>query len=762
MKNSLEYLDNLDESQRKAVEYIDGPSLVIAGAGSGKTRVLTSKVAFLIDNGVKPWNILALTFTNKAAREMRQRIADVVGDKAQYLRMGTFHSVFSKILRQEIDALDYTRDYTIYDRTDSSNLVKMIVKSMGLDSKTYKPNDVLSRISWAKNRLILEDDYCNDAEIKKTDSAHNMRSIGLVYKQYQTRLKSSNAMDFDDLLVQMYLLLAKNESIRQKYVEKFEFVLVDEYQDTNYIQAKIIHLLTREREKLCVVGDDSQSIYAFRGADIGNILNFTKVYPKAKLFKLERNYRSSKYIVEAANSVISHNSNRIPKSVYSLAGDGDKIYVRGLESDAEEAEFLAKEIEKYHETRNVAYEQIAVLYRKNSQSRILEKKLRQNQIPFRIYGGLSFYERKEIKDLIAYFRLTVNHNDDEAFRRVVNFPARGIGDTTMEKVMGAATLHGTSLWNAVEDGLVAGISARTAAKLENFIGLIRTFSEEAMVRDAYTVGCDIFEKSGMKAEVVSDLTDISRRENVEELIADLYGFSMNREGGDAEDRMLAEYLADVSLNTDADKADDDSPKITLMTIHAAKGLEFEVVFIVGVEEEILPGSMARYNRSELEEERRLFYVALTRAKRNCNISYAHIRFSCGSLADSEPSRFIKEINPSLLDYGRRERRPAFFRTPSRSVSEAGAGGSRIPLRQEREIFPRRPEAAGSPALTSAYTKRGQLLEVGTEVSHLRFGKGIVKRLTSAGDTAKATISFYGSGDKELLLKFAPLDIVGKK
>lgn len=761
-----EYLDNLDESQRKAVEYIEGPSLVIAGAGSGKTRVLTTKIAFLTAHGLKPWNILALTFTNKAAREMRERVAAIVGEGvAKYLVMGTFHSVFAKILRKEAPLLGYTSKFTIYDRTDSTSLVKNIVKGMGLDVKVYKPSIVLSKISQAKNNLILAEEYFNDPDILKRDDSDKVPDVGHIYMKYQQRLKASDAMDFDDLLVKMYILLTTHEEVRRKYVDRFNFVLVDEYQDTNRTQARILWLLTRERQMLCVVGDDAQSIYAFRGADIGNILNFTRIFPDARLFKLERNYRSTKSIVDAANSVIAHNRNRIPKDVYSLAGAGQKIEIYPTESDVEEAERVVKSVCKTNADNGVPYSEIAVLYRKNAQSRVIEEALRKSGVPYRVYGGLSFYERKEVKDAIAYFRMTVNPNDDEAFRRVVNYPARGIGNTTLEKLMSVATNNGISLWETVNTFAAKelGVSATTYGRISKFVAMINGFAAKAGELDAYALGNEILEESGVRTEIVTDTSDLSRKENLDELINALYDFvaQETETNGSAENATIENYLADVALLTDADKNDADKEKVSLMTIHSAKGLEFSAVCIVGLEEEIFPGHQAFFDSRELEEERRLFYVALTRAKEYCYISYARFRFSYGNVTESDPSRFVKELDSSCVHFNDRKSKGCYGQ-PRRSFG--GFDDNRFTL-QASPVFGRttirreNQESDGAQTLESAKTQAGDIIKVGTVVEHRRFGKGVVKRIMDAGDTAKVNIEFYDSGTKDLLLKFAPLAVL---
>lgn len=761
-----EYLDNLDESQRKAVEYIEGPSLVIAGAGSGKTRVLTTKIAFLTAHGLKPWNILALTFTNKAAREMRERVAAIVGEEvAKYLVMGTFHSVFAKILRKEAPQLGYTSKFTIYDRTDSTSLVKNIVKGMGLDVKVYKPSIVLSKISQAKNNLVLAEEYFNDPDILKRDDSDKVPEVGHIYMKYQQRLKASDAMDFDDLLVKMYILLTTHEEVRRKYVDRFNFVLVDEYQDTNRTQARILWLLTRERQMLCVVGDDAQSIYAFRGADIGNILNFTRIFPDARLFKLERNYRSTKSIVDAANSVIAHNRNRIPKDVYSLAGAGQKIEIYPTESDVEEAERVVKSVCKTNADNGVPYSEIAVLYRKNAQSRVIEEALRKSGVPYRVYGGLSFYERKEVKDAIAYFRMTVNPNDDEAFRRVVNYPARGIGNTTLEKLMSVATNNEISLWETVNTFAAKelGVSATTYGRISKFVAMINGFAAKAGELDAYALGNEILEESGVRTEIVTDTSDLSRKENLDELINALYDFvaQETETNGSAENATIENYLADVALLTDADKNDADKEKVSLMTIHSAKGLEFSAVCIVGLEEEIFPGHQAFFDSRELEEERRLFYVALTRAKEYCYISYARFRFSYGNVTESDPSRFVKELDSSCVHFNDRKSKGCYGQ-PRRSFG--GFDDNRFTL-QASPVFGRtairreNQESDGAQTLESAKTQAGDIIKVGTVVEHRRFGKGVVKRIMDAGDTAKVNIEFYDSGTKDLLLKFAPLAVL---
>lgn len=792
MQQLQKYLDLLDDSQRTAVEYIEGPSLVVAGAGAGKTRVLTTKIAYLIDSGIQPWNILALTFTNKAAREMRERIAAIVGSvQARYLQMGTFHSVFARILRAEAAALGYNPRFTIYDRNDTTNLLKLIIKERGLDDKKYKAGSVISRISWAKNRLLLPEAYAADLEQLRRDSVANMPELRNIYVAYQKRLKAAEAMDFDDILVNMFLLLNNHEDVRRKYVERFEFVLVDEYQDTNLTQARILELLTRERKKICVVGDDAQSIYAFRGADIDNILNFTQTFPTAKVFKLERNYRSTRCIVNAANSVIAHNRRRIPKEVYSLSGDGERIVIKEAYSDLEEADIITKQINVIHRGRRLKYSDMAVLYRTNAQSRVIEESLRKKSIPYKIIGGLSFYERKEIKDVIAYIRLVVNPDDEEAFRRIINFPARGIGNTTLAHIVGAATERGISLWQAI-NGLQTtelGITRAAMLKLQSFAGIINGFISQVDTTDAYTLCLKIIEDSGIKQYVNSDnsVENLSRRENLQELLNAVSQFVENivETEGEIKNATIDRYLSEIALLTDADTSDENAEEVTLMTMHSAKGLEFDAVFIAGMEDEIFPGQSALYSSKEMEEERRLFYVALTRAKDLCFITYAHSRYRYGETTFSEPSRFLEEIDDAYVE---REKKPTqrgnmHWDMPTISrFAQGQAGGYGMRNRYSGAVQPdTRPlecnrlkpltgassglrDATGADKqeardLTVARTQDGALLRVGQKVEHSRFGIGTVTKMVDAGDTAKVHIVFENSGEKDLLLKFARLKVL---
>ena len=660
MQTDENILSQLNAAQQQAVTYCDSPQLVIAGAGSGKTRVLTFKIAYLLNHyDLKPWSILALTFTNKAAREMKERIASIVGEeRARYLQMGTFHSVFSHILRVEAKAIGYNSDFTIYDETDSRSLIKNILKQMGLDDKTYKPATVHAAISMAKNHLCGPAQYAADGDNLQRDMRRNMPETHKIFMAYQQRLRQANAMDFDDLLTETYRLLKENEEIRQKYANRFQYVLVDEYQDTNYAQQMIVELLTKDNPHVCVVGDDYQSIYAFRGANISNILKFNKVYPTAKLFKLERNYRSTKNIVSAANSLMKHNRSQIDKDVYSENADGDKVTVYETISDKREASIVCREIKRLIKEEHLKYSDIAILYRTNAQSRTFEEEMRKPEVGlganYRIYGGLSFYQRKEIKDIIAYFRLIVNPDDEEAFRRIINYPARGIGNTTIMKIVAAAEQDGVSLWEVVSRPYehALDVNKGTMTKLLGFRAFIDSFIEEAKEKDALKLGQEIIEKSGIKADLGKDQSaeGDARRENVESLISGMASFvQAQQEDGEGDYIHLTDYLQTVSLMTDADSDEGSDDKVTLMTIHAAKGLEFNTVFVVGLEENIFPSLMSVDNIKDLEEERRLLYVAITRAEKHCYLTWAHTRWRYGKLdAFVNPSRFISEINPKYL------------------------------------------------------------------------------------------------------------------
>lgn len=652
----MDLLNDLNESQRKAVEYVDGPSLVIAGAGSGKTRVLTYKIAYLLQQGVKPWSIMALTFTNKAAREMKERIGKLVGQElAQHLYMGTFHSIFSRILRAEAQHIGFTNNFTIYDESDSRSLIKTIVKEMGLDEKVYKPASVHSRISMAKNNLMSAENYARDKELYQADQRAKMPRVGDIFITYVQRCQQANAMDFDDLLTLTFKLFQEHEDIRKKYADRFDFLLVDEYQDTNHAQMRIVMQLCKEKERVCAVGDDSQSIYSFRGANIDNILSFQSRFKEAKLFKLEQNYRSTQSIVEAANSLIKHNSNQIPKNVYSKNDKGESLIYKPAYSDKEEALIVCREIKRIKRQDDCQYSDFAILYRTNAQSRSFEEEFRKQGIPYRIYGGLSFFQRKEIKDVIAYFRLVANPDDEEAFKRIINYPARGIGNTTLAKIATCALDNHVSFWQVISSpehyGL--GVNKGTLAKLESFRLMISGFVEKSASMNAFDLGDTIVKESGISADIYKsgsrDPEDLARQENLEELLGGMQSFVEEcREEGREQEAYLTDYLQGVALLTDLDsKGDDDEPRVSLMTVHASKGLEFPTVFVVGLEENIFPSAIVSTLR-ELEEERRLLYVAITRAEKHCVLTSAKNRFRYGKMEFGNPSRFIKEIDSAFI------------------------------------------------------------------------------------------------------------------
>lgn len=790
------YLDELNEGQRAAVLYNDGPSLVIAGAGSGKTRVLTYKIAYLLDQGYKPWSILALTFTNKAAREMKERIARQVGENlARYLWMGTFHSIFSRILRAEADAIGFSSNFTIYDASDSKSLVKSIIREMGLDDKTYKPGVVQSRISQAKNHLILPDAYAASGELYRADADAKMPQLRDIYLRYWERCRQSDAMDFDDLLVYTYQLFKSHPEICDKYATHFEYVLVDEYQDTNYAQHCIVQLLTGKHRRVCVVGDDAQSIYSFRGANIDNILNFTNLYREARLFKLEQNYRSTQTIVKAANSLIAKNREQIRKEVFSEKETGEPITVFCAYSDLEEAEIVGNRIMQLHSREHYGYSDCAILYRTNAQSRVFEETLRKKNIPYRIYGGLSFYQRKEIKDIIAYFRLAVNPNDEEAFKRVLNYPARGIGDTTLNKLVDAANRHKVSLWTVVNEPLAYGVDINkgTHTKLQGFRALIAGFVEAVPQKNAFELGKEIVFQSGIGREITQDRSpeNLSRQENVEELMNGIHDFCATRQEEGNTHWLLSDYLSEVSLLTDQDSdRDADLPKVTLMTIHSAKGLEFRNVFVVGLEENLFPGASAASSYKELEEERRLFYVALTRAEDHCFLSYAKTRFKYGKSEFCTPSRFLKDIDSRYLNMPQEEmlarqieERGERFRRENtqrpvvrmerdygyreRMVTDNGPSmfdGGEIPQEPRRFVKPASPRNLRkiTPAVSSSAGQASSVqgLAVGQVIEHERFGIGDVINVEGTGDNCKATIHFRNVGNKQLLLKFARFKVIG--
>ena len=773
-------LTQLNDSQRVAVEYCDGASLVIAGAGSGKTRVLTYKIAWLLQQGMAPWQILALTFTNKAAREMKERIGRLVGEEqARYLQMGTFHSVFARILRAEADKLGYNSNFTIYDQTDARSLVKTIIKEMGLDDKVYKPSSVADRISMAKNHLLLPQAY-QQSSWAADDASQKRPQVSNIYIRYAERCRQANAMDFDDLLVQTWILFKNHEDVRRKYVEKFQFVLVDEYQDTNYAQQQIVYQLTQERQKVCVVGDDAQSIYSFRGANIDNILNFQSLYNNAKLFKLEQNYRSTQLIVQAANSLIRRNERQIPKNVFSKNEHGERLQLKPAYSDREEAMIVTQDIKRLKANDRCSWSDFAILYRTNSQSRSFEEQMRKDGIPYRIYGGLSFYQRKEIKDVIAYFRLIANPNDEEAFKRIINYPARGIGDTTVGKIIQTAQAYGVSLWQVIkEPGLFPmDVSKGTMTKLQNFRQLIEGWIERLQTEDAYTLGHDIIMNSGISKDIYSGRNpeDLSRQENLEEFLGGMQDFVESRKEEDMGDEVyLPDFLQEVALLTDLDSDDGDSnDKVVLMTIHAAKGLEFPTVFVVGLEENIFPSPMCTNSMRELEEERRLLYVAITRAEKHCILTCAQNRFRYGRMEYDTPSRFIRDIDPELLEVhgeagGADSRKPYnnWMQNPRPVATQFKADPKPravAPRQQEKPVDPfgpnfKRVYNAVAPRPMASAPSASDLHE-GARIEHQRFGVGTVVRIEGTGENTKATVEFRNAGTKQLLLKFAKFKIIG--
>ena len=816
-------LSQLNDSQRQAVEYCDGASLVIAGAGSGKTRVLTYKIAWLLEQGMAPWQILALTFTNKAAREMKERIARLVGEeRARYLQMGTFHSVFARILRNEAERLGYNSNFTIYDQSDARSLVKTIIKEMQLDDKVYKPASVADRISMAKNHLLLPQAYASSPSAAY-DAEQKRPEVKNIYIRYAERCRQANAMDFDDLLVQTWLLFQNHEDIRRKYVERFHFVLVDEYQDTNYAQQAIVYQLTKERQKVCVVGDDAQSIYSFRGANIDNILNFQSLYNDAKLFKLEQNYRSTQLIVQAANSLIRRNERQIPKNVFSKNEHGEKLQLKPAYSDKEEAMIVTQDIKRLRREDHCNWSDFAILYRTNSQSRSFEEQMRKDNIPYRIYGGLSFYQRKEIKDVIAYFRLVANPYDEEAFKRIINYPARGIGDTTVGKIAQTAQKYGVSLWQVIKEPVLfpMDVSKGTMTKLQAFRELIEGWIGRLITDDAYTLGHDIIMNSGISKDIYSGRNpeDISRQENLEEFLSGMQDFVESRREEDMGEQVyLPDFLQEVALLTDLDSDEGDSnDKVTLMTIHSAKGLEFPTVFVVGLEENIFPSPMCTNSMRELEEERRLLYVAITRAERHCILTCAQNRFRYGKMEFDTPSRFIQDIDPELIDVkseGGGEQsffgssRKAYNRYDGGAYGTGNTGGySRnshgynsegpewmqnprpvatqfkadpkpravAPRQQEKPVepfsdgFKRQLDIASGgrfKAVNRAVPPRPMAsdastgdLHVGNTIEHQRFGIGEVIKIEGTGENTKATVQFRNTGTKQLLLKFAKFKVI---
>lgn len=780
------YIEELNEGQRAAVLYNEGPSLVIAGAGSGKTRVLTYKIAYLLENDYQPWNILALTFTNKAAREMKERIARQVGEqRARHLWMGTFHSIFLRILHAEAASIGFTSQFTIYDTADSKSLVRSIIKEMGLDEKVYKPGSVQARISNAKNHLVSPAGYAANKEAYEGDCAAKMPAIRDIYHRYWDRCRQADAMDFDDLLFYTFILFRDHPEVLARYQEQFRYILVDEYQDTNFTQHSIVLQLAKNHQHVCVVGDDAQSIYSFRGADIDNILYFTKVYPDTKVFKLEQNYRSTQTIVRAANSLIEKNQWQIRKEVFSEKEKGEAIGVYQAYSDVEEGDIVVNKIAELRREKRYAYSDFAILYRTNAQSRIFEEAMRKRSMPYRIYGGLSFYQRKEIKDVIAYFRLIVNPNDEEAFKRIINYPARGIGDTTVGKIIAAATGHNVSLWTVLCEPLAYGLNFNkgTVGKLQAFRELISAFITDAAEKNAYEIGADIIRQSGIINDVCQDNSpeNLSRKENIEELVNGMSDFCAQRQEEGKPNVLLGDFLSEVSLLTDQDSdKDGDDEKITLMTVHSAKGLEFKNVFVVGMEENLFPSGMVGDSPRALEEERRLFYVAITRAEEHCFLSYAKTRFRYGKMEFGSPSRFLKDIDIRFLrlpqDAGmfrRVEEEAAAFRrenargfAPDREDAPYG-GKERVSVRPKQQIIaptvprnlkrvaPSANTASTSPSAGGSANRvqQGQLIE------HERFGLGEVLKVEGEGDNAKATIRFKNAGDKQLLLRFARFKVL---
>ncbi len=756
----------LNTSQQEAVAYCDGPQMVIAGAGSGKTRVLTYKIAYLLQQGIAPWNILALTFTNKAAREMKERIGTLVGhDIARRLNMGTFHSVFSRILRTEAGTIGYDSNYTIYDENDSRSLIKAIVKELGLDEKVYKPASVHGKISMAKNHLIGPEGYTHSSALIERDKYDRMPKMSEIYRIYDIRCRAANAMDFDDLLVMTFRLFRDNPAICDKYQERFAYVLVDEYQDTNYVQQCIVQQLTARRRQLCVVGDDAQSIYAFRGANIDNMLDFKKAFGEFRTFKLEQNYRSTQAIVKAANSLIAHNRRQIKKNVFSENEPGDRIVFRQAFSDKEEVSLVCKDIQRLRRKEHCEYGDFCILYRTNAQSRNFEEEMRRQSIPYRIYGGVSFYQRKEIKDIIAYFRLVVNPDDEEALLRIINYPARGIGQTTLTKLRETAHKANVSIWEVMEhpQDYALPVTKSTLTKLSAFHALIASFVADRDSADAYTLGTRILLQSGIQADLMADNTPEgqARQENLGEFESSLRDFVDTRtEEGQTDETFLSYFIQETSLLTDQDSDKDEiaGGRVSLMTVHASKGLEFPTVFVVGLEENIFPGQRSLNSPRELEEERRLLYVAITRAEKHCILSCAKNRYMYGNMSFNAPSRFVGEIDSSLIDcqddegpFGTRRAPFTYRRTPS-APQYARHNASPAPSVRQSSF-------TGNTAPAPAAHSAAGSLAPGTVVEHQRFGRGTVIRTEGSGENEKATVQFQNTGIKQLLLKFARLKVV---
>lgn len=778
-------LDQLNKQQREAVEYNSGPSLIIAGAGSGKTRVLTYKIAYLMQQGCHPQSILALTFTNKAAREMKERIAQLIGwQYARYLWMGTFHSVFSRILRTEAERIGFTANFTIFDSADSRNLIKTIIKQFQLDDKVYKPARVQSIISNAKNALISPQMYAQNKELIEYDQRAKMPMIKDLYREYNNRLRASNTMDFDDLLFYTNRLFRDHPDVLAAYQERYQFILVDEYQDTNFAQYLVVKQLADAHHRVCVVGDDAQSIYSFRGANIENILKFKEVYPEAKMFKLEQNYRSTQNIVNAANSLIKQNKDQIKKTIYSENEEGDRLEVASAFSDFEEGVIVSNKIWDLRRDKNAPYSEFVILYRTNAQSRIFEEALRKKNIPYRIYGGLSFYQRKEIKDVIGYFRMVVNPYDEEAFRRTVNFPTRGIGNTTLNKIADAARLHNVSLWEVISNplGFNLDVNAGTAKKLAGFKELIESFIAQLQELSAYELATRIVKESGIASDAYQDQTPegMSRQENLQELLGGIHEFCESRQEEGLGGIGLMDFLSEVSLLSDQDTDKEaDKEKVTMMTIHAAKGLEFNNVFVVGLEEDLFPSAMAKDEFRGLEEERRLFYVAITRAKEFCMITYAKSRFRNGQINACNPSRFLRDIDTDYLNvnagvlgsggFGVLNRPETYTKELFDYSSNTRTTHSERSVQRESTLLPqpknesfRQPKfvnARTATPKTSAGSNAGEV-GVGAIIKHERFGIGKVTAVTGDVDSRKATVEFENSGVKQLLLKFARIEIIG--
>lgn len=769
-----EYLEKLNEQQRAAVEYCDGPQLVIAGAGSGKTRVLTYKIVHLLTQGYEPYRILALTFTNKAAREMKERIQQLVGaGVASKLWMGTFHSIFARILRRHADRIGYKSDYTIYDSADSKSLIKMIIKDMQLDDKIYKASVVQSAISMAKNALMSPEAYAMDRDLMEADKRARRPLIYAIYKAYRQRCFTAGAMDFDDLLYYTNVLLRDNPDIKAHYREFFRYILVDEYQDTNFAQHVIVSELCSDGNRLCVVGDDAQSIYSFRGANIRNILNLQRGYPDLRIFKLEQNYRSTQNIINAANTLIAKNKQQIPKNVFSKNDVGDLIEVINCFSDYEESSIVANRISQIKMKTRDSYEDFAILYRTNAQSRILEESLRKRNIPYRIYGGLSFYQRKEIKDAIAYFRLTVNPDDDEAMKRIINYPARGIGDTTLNKIMRAAIDHNVSMWTVITslDKYDPGFNSGTVRKLNGFAEMIQRFiNANNAGLNASELSKKIISETTLLSSLITDKTpeSISKQQNIQELLNGTDQFVSERnESGAGEQTRLVDFLGEVSLATDQDETDTSEERVTLMTVHAAKGLEFGNIVVVGVEDDLFPSGMSKSSLAEIEEERRLLYVAITRAKRHCILTYAGQRYRNGQTVATLPSPFLRDIDAKYMTKSIGSSsdistsRLGSYRNSFHSPAAESSSG-RISFSDNAVRRPVRfsgSEPAATPTASGALTHRADELQRGMAIEHSRFGRGIITDIDTNSLDHKITVQFSNVDTKVLLLKFAIFTIV---